>query len=111
MKVFDRENLKPVGDFLKKSWKVIVPILGVALSSVSGADILHMYRYSGEVGYDDAVEAIMDASMMGSDKAKLMQILKRDENSEYYKAIISTVKSSMMGSTKIEIIRNLSKSE
>lgn len=111
MKVLNKESLKPVGDFVKKSWKVIVPILGVALSSVSVADILNMFRYSGDVGYDDTVEAIMNTSMMGSDKAKLMQILKRDEDSEYYKAVISTVKSSMIGSTKIEIIRNLSKSE
>lgn len=82
-KLVKKEHLKAVGNFLKQSGKVIVPILGVVLSS----------------------------SMLGSDKARIMQVLKRDEDSEFYKAVIETVRSSMLGSTKVQIIENMCRTE
>ena len=106
-----KEHLKAVGNFLKQSGKVIAPILGVVLSSVTISDLIDAFRYSGNVGYDDAVKVIMSSSMLGSDKARIMQVLKRDEDSEFYKAVIETVRSSMLGSTKIQIIENMCRTE
>ena len=106
-KVFNAETVKTVGDFAKRSFKVVVSILGVTLSSITIADVLDLVRYSGNVKYNDAVKVIMDSNMLPSYKAEIMTILKRDETSEYYKVVIDTVRSSMLGSTKVEIIRNL----
>ena len=109
-KVFIKENLKPIRNFVKRTSAVIIPILGVALSSISVKDLLDMIRYNGDAEYNDAVKAIMDSNMLGSDKARMMDVLKREEDSEFYKAVISTVKSNILGSTKVEIIKNMCKS-
>lgn len=109
-KVFTKENLKPMVRFVKRTGAVIIPILGVALSSISVKDLLDMFRYNGDADYNDAVNAIMDSNILGSDKAKMMDVLKRDEDSEFYKAIITTVRSNMLGSTKVEIIQSMCKS-
>lgn len=110
-KVFTKKNLKPIGNFVKRTGAVIIPILGVALSSISVKDLLDMFRYNSDAEYNDAVKAIMDSNMLGSDKAKMMEVLKREEDSEFYKAVISTVKSNMLGSTKVEIIKNMCKTD
>ena len=111
MKVFTKESLKPIGNFVKRTSAVIIPILGVALSSISVKDLLDMFCYNEDADYNDAVKAIMESNILGSDKAKMMNVLKRDEDSEFYKAIISTVRSNMLGSTKVEIIQNMCKNE
>ena len=72
---------------------------------------MDMIRYNGNVGYDDAVKVVMDSSIPSYDKSRIMQFLKRDENSEYYRAVIHTIKSSMSSYTKVEIIQNVCKTE
>lgn len=99
-KVFNEKNLKVVGQVAKRSCNVIVPVL-----------VMDMIRYNGNVGYDDAVKVIMNSSIPSYDKSRIMQFLKRDENSEYYRAVIHTIKSSMSSYTKVEIIQNLCKTE
>ena len=110
-KVFNEKNLKVVGQVAKRSCNVIVPVLVMALSTLSVGEVMDVIRYNGNVGYDDAVKAIMDSSIPSYDKSRIMQFLKRDENSEYYKAVIHTIKSSMPSYTKVEIIQNLCKTE
>jgi len=59
--------------------------------------------------YGDAVQAIMDSAMFGSDKSKAVAALKKCASSEYYKAIISIVSDgSMFGSDKVKLIQTLS---
>lgn len=110
-KVFNEKNLKVVGQAVKRSCNAIVPVLVMALSTLSVGEVLDMIRYNGNVGYDDAVKAIMDSSSPSYDKTRIMQLLKRDENSEYYGAVIHTMKSSMPSYAKVEIIQNLCKTE
>lgn len=110
-KVFNEKNLKAVGQVAKRSCNVIVPVLVMALSTVSVGEVLDMFRYNGNVGYDDAVKAIMDSSIPSYDKTRIMQILKRGETSEFYRAVIRTVKSSMPSYAKVEVIQNMCKTE
>lgn len=110
-KVFNEKNLKTVGQVAKRSCNVIVPVLVMALSTLSVGEVMDVIHYNGNVGYDDAVKVIMNSSIPSYDKSRIMQFLKRDENSEYYKAVIHTIKSSMSSYTKVEIIQNLCKTE
>ena len=110
-KVFNEKNLKAVGQVTKRSCNVIVPVLVMALSTLSVGEVMDMIRYNGNVWYGDAVKAIMDSSIPSYDKSRIMQSLKRDENSEYYRAVIYIIKSSMSSYTKVEIIQNLCKTE
>ena len=110
-KVFNEKNLKVVRQVAKRSCNVIVPVLVMALSTLSVGEVMDMIRYNGNVGYDDAVKVIMDSSIPSYDISRIMQFLKRDENSEYYRAVIHTIKSSMSSYTKVEIIQNLCKIE
>lgn len=115
MKIVERitneENLKRAKSFAKRSCQVIVPILGVVLSSISVKDLLDAIRYTGDVGYGDAVDVIMSSSMYSSDKTRMVSALKRDESSDYYKAVIAVVRSSGYSSDKLRTIQNMSETE
>lgn len=107
-KVISEEHVRMIKNFAKRSGQVLVPILGVALSSISVKDILDMTRYSGEVGYGDAVNAIMTSNMYSSDKNKAVSILKRDETSDFYKAVINVARGNAYSSDKVRTISNMS---
>lgn len=63
---------------------------------------------SDKVGYGDAIEAITDSDMWGSDKAKAIKALPENKSSDFYKGIISIVTNSdMWSSEKARIITSL----
>lgn len=65
--------------------------------------------YKEPVGYDDAVQAIMHSGMYSHDKANAVSALKRDGDTEFYKAIVHIAKSSGMYShDKVNMIEQLS---
>lgn len=104
------ENTKKTVMTIAKGLKgVVVPVLGVVLSSITISDLLSAVRYSGNVGYDDAVKVIMNSNMLSSYKTEAISALDKDGTSDYYRAVISTVNSDMMSSYKVDAIRNMSK--
>ena len=98
----------------EKVWKITkkageFAIYGVAtvLSYVSVKDTVDVVRYSGNVNYSDAIGLIMDSSMYSSDKHKLITLLPKDKDSDFYKAIIKVIKSNMYSSDKIKTIETM----
>lgn len=59
------------------------------------------------IGYDDAIRAIMNSSMFGSDKQKRVELVKFGQNPEYYNAIISIMHASLFGSERIKSIKSI----
>ena len=66
-----------------------------------------MVRYSGDIGYSDAVGAIMNSDMYDSSKTKIIAALTKDADSEFYRTIIQVVKSNMYDSSKVSTIINM----
>lgn len=110
-KLVGKDTMKTVSNITKSLKGVIVPVLGVVLSSITISDLLNAVHYSGNVGYDDAVKVIINSNMLSSYKTEAIHVLKHDESPDYYRAVISTVNSDMMSSYKVDIIRNMSKTE
>lgn len=100
--------LSTVGGVAKKTCVVVGPILGAALfNERTVKKLFEEFRYSGKVGYDDAVSVILRSSMYSSDKVKASNILKVGEDSTYYKAAIAIVRSSAYSGDKLEMLENL----
>lgn len=60
------------------------------------------------IGYDGAVEAIMNSGMYSHDKCEVVKTLPRDEDAEFYKAIIHIAKDSRLYShDKVKMIKSL----
>ena len=85
--------------------------LAYAATKVSVNDVIDMVRYKGNVKYGDAVDVIMSSSMYSSDKNKALLALKKDKDSDYYRAVIRVVKSNMFSSDKIKTITDLNGEE
>jgi hypothetical protein len=110
-KLVGKDAMKTVINVAKSLKGVIIPVLGVVLSSITISDLLNAVRYSGNVGYDDAVKVIMNSNMLASYKTEAITVLKHDGTPDYYRAVISTVNSDMMSSYKVDAIRNMSKEQ
>lgn len=82
-------------------------VLGLAKNSKKSNDIQSNVTEIKENRYSDAVAATIKCSTFGSDANKIIKIIKKDENEDYYKAIISVVESDMFDSDKIKIINSL----
>lgn len=105
--IVTKERLNAVGNFVRESSKVVIPIMGYAVFSGAGHELLNKIRYSGKIKYDDAVKAITNSNMMSSDKTKVLVSLKKDGDSEFYRAVINTVTSTMFSSDKVETILSM----
>lgn len=102
-----KEKLDTIGKYAKKGCEIAGYIASVALSYVSVREIVDAVKYSGEVDYGDAVDAIMSSDMLSSYKEKAVLVLKKGEDSQFYKAIIKVAKSDMMSSYKCETIKKM----
>lgn len=107
--IVTKERLNAVGNFIKEGSKIVIPIMSYAVFSGAGHELLDKIRYSGKVKYDDAVKAITNSNMMSSDKTKALVSLKKDGDSEFYRAVIDTVTSTMFSSDKVETILSMCK--
>ena len=100
-----KERIKSI---VKTGGKIALGTLAVVLSYLTRSNVVAVKSYIGEVGYNDAVDAILNSSMFDSTKTRVLGLLKRDGNAEYYKAVITTINSSMFDSSKVRTIEMLS---
>ncbi len=97
-----------VGKILINGGKIALSALAIGLASLIRDKASNAQYCIGDVGYSDAVSAILSSDMFDSTKTKAVELLKHDGNAEYYRAVISAVNSSMFDSTKIHTIKTLS---
>lgn len=108
------KGLKTIANVVKNGCVVAAPILGVLLlgkysmieivdemEEIDPCDYFKTYRYC------DAIESILDSGMLSSNKEEAIALIRKGEDSEYYKSIIAIVKSSMLSSDKLQSIRNI----
>ena len=84
-------------------------LVGLAFKSLwnKRGDTLAVESCGHATGYSDAVDAILNSSMLDSSKRTVIGMLKHDEDLEYYKSVIMTINSNMFDSEKIRIIEKL----
>lgn len=102
-----RINLKPIGEFVGQIWEVALCGALILVSCKVGEYISNEID-NVPVGYNDAVDAIMDSAMFSGDKHKAISILKTDGSAEFYRAVVRVMKSSMFSGDKIKMIQTLS---
>lgn len=103
--VLSNEKLRAIGEFLKKNSEIIIPLVEETTRIQTGGYALEQIRYCENVGYGDAVSAIVNSDMLSCDQEKALAVLRRDETSDFYKAIIETARAtSMLSNTKKNVI-------
>ncbi len=98
-----------VGSALKSGGKLVLTAFIIGFASLVKDKACSTQTYIGEVGYGDAVSAILSSDMFDYNKTKAIELLKRDESGEYYRAVISAINSELFDSNKIRTIETLSK--
>lgn len=106
-----KKGLCVIGNFAKESCEVIAPIVGLMLASKLTNAAVDVSNFNRKVGYSDAVEAITNSFMCSDDKAKAVSTLRRDGNSEFYKAVINITDSFMCSDDKLKAIQNMSEDQ
>ena len=97
-----------VGPIVIQGCKLALCGLVTILPYVS-KDIVEKLRYSGNVKYSDAVNVILSGTMFSTDKNKMMELLKPNEDADYYRSVIHVVESSMYSGDKVEAIKTINK--
>lgn len=98
---------KKVCDFASTTFVLGLTYSLMFPSSRKKADATTNYDYL-PANYSKAVEAIVESNMLDSYKRDVMEMLKRDGDSDYYKAVISIVNSDMLDSYKRDMIETMS---
>lgn len=99
---------KSVGDFAGGLCEFVASTLLVA-ASYKVVDRTFDGFNSSIAKYDTAIKAIMNSGMYSHDKSKAANMIKRGEDTEYYKAIIHVAQDSRLYShDKVELIEGLS---
>lgn len=68
-------------------------------------------RYRGKVTYNDAIDAILHSTIYSSDKTKLVMMLPKDRDVEFYKSIVSILNSTIYSGDKFTIIKDICERE
>lgn len=100
----NNEIIKRVGRAVCKAAAIAI---GMGITRGLQADCNVNREVNHDVGYYDAVRAIMSTSMFASDKRMCVDVMRKGECSGYYKAVIEIAQSSMFGSDKIDAIKSI----
>ena len=106
-----KNGMKEAANWVKNGCAIAVPILVMSIVDSSAKRVSNKIHFERKVGYDDAVKAILDSSMLSSYKREAVALLNKNDDSDYYKAVVYAINSSLLSGDKIEMIKNLSKVE
>lgn len=95
-----------VGNVIKGVGNVAAFAVMMGLPYLSKKDVKELMPVNKIVGYDDVIGAIMNSSMLGSDKVKAVNIVKH-VNTDIHRAAIQVINSDMLGSDKIKVIERI----
>lgn len=96
-----------IGKITDVGCKIAVYGLTTWLSYMSVKDTIDTTQFSSNVTYSDTVKVIMNSAMYSTDKNKILELLKKDESTDYYKSIIQVIKSNMYSGDKVMAIRSI----
>lgn len=100
-------DLKPVGEFLKGICGVAVFGLALFAPRILEINVSKRDDDTESYSYGGAVEVIMDSNMFASDKRRMVDIIEKDRDCDYYKSVIKIIKSNMFASDKIRTVEAL----
>lgn len=102
-----KPNKEIIGTIVKNGCRFLVYGATLLLPCLSLKDTNNVMYYVGDVKYSDAVGVIMNSRMFSSDKTKAIEVLKKNEDKEFYKSVIQVVNSNMFSSDKLTTIVNM----
>lgn len=103
-----RINLNSIGKFVENAYGAVYYGLLLTATYKTLGKMVKGYIDESNVGYDDAVKAIMSSSMFSHDKSEAVSALSPYKNESFYKAIVHIAKdSSMFSHDKVKMIKNL----
>ena len=100
-------NVEKVGNVIKTAGGLVLYAAVIMLPYVSTKDVVNKIRYSGNVKYSDAINAILNSGMYSSDKSKLTSMLPKDSDADLYRAVIQVANSDMFSSDKVKMIKDI----
>lgn len=103
-----KKGLSTAMEYIKPVGAIVIPVVVISVADKGVNRIMNKIRY-GNVGYDDAVRAILNSGMFSDAKQRAIAALKTDGDSEYYRAVIYVVESSMFSDAKVETIEGFNK--
>ena len=106
-KDFINRKLQSCVCVLKEGCKLIVPIMILGVIGTMEKKVQNITYVAGEANYGNTVKAIMESDMFSSDKNKLILVIPRDEDSQFYFGVIEIVKSDMFSSNKVNSVKNM----
>ena len=100
-------DMKNVGKFVGEVGKILVYGASMVLPYAISESALKKLN-DLTIGYDTVIKAVMDSSMLSSQKSEVLPVVKPNETKEYYKAIIYVLESNILSSDKVKMIKDLS---
>lgn len=100
--------LGKIGHGIAEGCKIALCIGLISLPYLSTSSTKRI-TYYGDVGYDDAIKALMSCSMYSHEKTAAIELIKQNADTTYYSAVISIVTSNMYSHEKVDAIRKISK--
>lgn len=95
-----------IGNIVKGISNVAVFAAAMGLPYLSKKDVKNSLNVNRIVEYDDVIGAIMNCSMLGSDKVKAANIV-RHANTDLHRAAIQVINSNMLSSDKLKVIERI----
>lgn len=95
-----------VGRIIKGVSNVAVFAAMIGLPNLVKRDAKEMMPVNKIVEYDDVIGAIMNSSMLGSDKVKAANIVKH-ANRDIHRAAIQVIESNLLSSDKLKVIERI----
>ena len=99
---------KQVGKIVKYGSKLVLGALTFLVLYYKNGEVVVVKDEDYEATYSDVFEAILNSAMLDSRKIEAIDIVERNQDSEYYKSVIMVIKSNMLDSRKIETIKKFS---
>lgn len=94
---------------MKAIGKIGFGLFALKLYSETDSGKRDMRAICCKYGYSDAIDVIANSDMFDSHKAKAIELLKKDGDTEYYKSVIKIIETDMFDSKKITAIETISK--
>ena len=95
-----------IGNIAKGTGSVILYAVMMGLPYLSKKDVKELIPINKIVEYDDVIGAIMNSSMLSSDKVKAVNIVTH-ANTDIHRAALQVIDSSMLSSDKLKVIERI----